>query len=252
MLPPSVPTIASNRPTGIRNIEIKSRIESELISISNSNQTEDLSLSNDSSPQSMALKWIIDEDELKMDANDENLVQRYVLALLYFSTSGNNWNDKGSFNWLSEYSECEWWDDTQSVQLKSGITCTEDGKVEIINLRLNGLLGTIPSEIVLLGFDLKELLLNENSLSGTLPTEIGDLSGLTRLELHLNDLEGTIPSEYGSMASLTRFWLIRNNIIGTLPIEFCSSSLTSPVGYDLFLDCSIECECLNGECGLCV
>merc|ERR1712151_763514 len=235
MLPPSVPTIASNRPTGIRNIEIKSRIESELISISNINQTEDLPLSNDSSPQSMALKWIIDEDELKMDANDENLVQRYVLALLYFSTSGNNWDS--SFNWLSEYSECEWWD---------GITCTEDGKVEIINLRSNGLLGTIPSEIVLLGFDLKELLLNENSLSGTLPTEIGDLSGLTRLEVQLNDLEGTIPSEYGSMASLIRFWFHQNNLIGTLPVDLSSS------GIALFLDCSIECECLNGYYGTCV
>ena len=150
----------------------------------------------------MALKWIIDEDELKMDANDKNLVQRYVLALLYFSTSGNNWDS--SFNWLSEYSECEWWDEFHSSKTNNGITCAEGGKVEIINLRSNGLLGTIPSEIVLLGFDLKELLLNENSLSGTLPTEIGDLSGLTRLEVHLNDLEGTIPSEYGSIANLSK------------------------------------------------
>ena len=133
--------------------------------------------------------------------NNENLVHLYVLAVLYFSTSGKSW--KVSLNWLSKYSECEWWHDSNVSPTNNGITCIEQGKVEIINLNFYSLQGKIPSEIVLLGSDLNELLLNENSLTGTLPTEIGDLSGLARLEVHMNDLEKTIPSEYGSIANLS-------------------------------------------------
>ena len=93
----------------------------------------------------------------------------------------------------------------QCISNKQWITCIEQGKVEIINLHFYSLQGKIPSEIVLLGSDLNELLLNENSLTGTLPTEIGDLSGLARLEVDMNDLEGTIPSEYGSIANLSKW-----------------------------------------------
>jgi Leucine-rich repeat (LRR) protein len=40
-------------------------------------------------------------------------------------------------------------------------------------------------------------------LNGTIPTEIGNLLNLTKLDFSLNKLEGPIPTEIGSMAALT-------------------------------------------------
>jgi hypothetical protein len=45
--------------------------------------------------------------------------------------------------------------------------------------------------------------IGENMLHGTIPTEIGNLSRLTKLDFNLNTLEGTIPTEIGNMAALT-------------------------------------------------
>ena len=48
----------------------------------------------DGSPQNMALQWIIHNDSRYVCPQDsEHLKQRYVMAVLYFSTEGNNWNE---------------------------------------------------------------------------------------------------------------------------------------------------------------
>lgn len=45
------------------------------------------------SPQSLALRWLIDDDSLYTCPDDSNLVQRYVMAVFYYSTSGDEWNE---------------------------------------------------------------------------------------------------------------------------------------------------------------
>ena len=52
-------------------------------------------LNNDNSPQNLALNWLVDDDLAKVcpstDADErEAIIQRYVLALFYYSTNGND------------------------------------------------------------------------------------------------------------------------------------------------------------------
>jgi hypothetical protein len=93
-------------------------------------------LSVPSSPQARALQWITDVDTLSLCPDDQNLIQRYVAAVFYYSTEGDNWtqcsapndlNDPSSISganadcnldikgggggskaWLSPVSECDW------------------------------------------------------------------------------------------------------------------------------------------------
>ena len=49
--------------------------------------------------------------------------------------------------------------------------------------------------------------LGYNALTGTLPTEMGQLTSLTGLYLSNNDLAGTIPTEMGRLTSLTGLYV---------------------------------------------
>ncbi|MBO1352143.1 MAG: putative Ig domain-containing protein, partial [Hormoscilla sp. GUM202] len=66
--------------------------------------------------------------------------------------------------------------------------------------------------------------LNRNSLSGTLPEELGDLSNLQKLRLQSNSLSGTIPSELGELGNLQDLGLYNNSLSGTLPSWIVSIS----------------------------
>ena len=83
-------------------------------------------------PVFMATSWIVDEDQLQVCPGDPNFTQRYVLALLYFSTSGDNWirctrNETSQCldeRFLSDSHECNW----------GGITCDSQNRVIKLNL----------------------------------------------------------------------------------------------------------------------
>ena len=49
--------------------------------------------------------------------------------------------------------------------------------------------------------------LDENLLSGTIPTELGRLANLTVLHLWGNQLTGQIPTQLGDLSSLTVLYL---------------------------------------------
>lgn len=53
-----------------------------------------------------ALDWLVDDDGLQISPDAPNLLQRYILALLYFATNGSNW--EFSYNWLGPVHECQW------------------------------------------------------------------------------------------------------------------------------------------------
>jgi hypothetical protein len=54
------------------------------------------------------------------------IVERYVLAVLYFATSGEGWGDQRNF--LSPSSVCEW------HMWERGVACNEDDLVVALNL----------------------------------------------------------------------------------------------------------------------
>ncbi len=91
-------------------------------------------------------------------------------------------------------------------------------------LNSNQLSGTIPSQIGNLG-NLYYLILEYNQLSGTIPSEIGNLANLQYLLLNGNQLTGTIPAWTGN--SLTNLWyldLSSNDLVGDIPSSIVNLS----------------------------
>jgi hypothetical protein len=43
------------------------------------------------SPQFLATRWIVEDDPLYLCPQDPTLIQRYVLAVFYYSTRGDRW-----------------------------------------------------------------------------------------------------------------------------------------------------------------
>ena len=93
------------------------------IALGISNQT---SLDLLGGPQKMAFDWILGRTNAKFDPSKDQaqIQQRYILATLFYSTGGFDWNQTG--NMLSSDDECAW--------LEQAINCTSDGSVAIIQL----------------------------------------------------------------------------------------------------------------------
>ncbi|KAK3242273.1 hypothetical protein CYMTET_48030 [Cymbomonas tetramitiformis] len=70
------------------------------------------------------------------------------------------------------------------------------------SLSANSLTGTVPTELGELTL-MTSLKLYDNSLTGTLPTELGELTLMTYLELSVNSLTGTVPTELGELTLMT-------------------------------------------------
>ncbi|CAH8361168.1 unnamed protein product [Eruca vesicaria subsp. sativa] len=59
-----------------------------------------------------------------------------------------------------------------------------------------------------------------NNISGSIPKEIGQISSLVLLLLNGNKLSGPLPSELGYLSNLNRFQIDENNITGSIPKSF--------------------------------
>ena len=132
-------------------------------------------------------------------------IERDALVALYNSTDGANWTD--NTGWFGETgTECSWY----------GVTCSS-GLVSSLNLGFNSLSGSIPAELGDLR-SLTSLYLTYNSLSG-IPAELGNLANLNRLALSNNSLTGNIPAELGNLENLTSLDLSSNSLSGSIPAE---------------------------------
>ena len=91
-------------------------------------------IANLDSPQYKAACWIINDDTRQLDPSNNSsqvaLVQRYVLAVLYYSTQGWAWHD--TFDFLSEKNECDWNNDYNGYIL--GVICDEAGIIHKLDL----------------------------------------------------------------------------------------------------------------------
>ena len=144
---------------------------------------------------------------------------REALMALYDATDGGNWTD--NTNWGTDEDLDEW----------DGVSTDSDGRVEILNLRDNGLSGDIPAELGDLGA-LKWLLFENNTdLSGSIPAELGDLGSLTWLAFANSALSGEIPAELGNLGALTVLVIIETSVTGGIPPEL--GNLSSLVALDL-------------------
>ena len=87
-----------------------------------------------------------------------------------------------------------------------------------------------PTEVTLWGEvysveDTDSLDLSNNQLTGSIPSEIGNLTNLTLLYLYENQLTGSIPSEIGNLTNLTYLKLSSNQLTGEIPESICDLNL---------------------------
>lgn len=150
---PTVSAAPSTSPTlpecGITPEERRAGILGILDQVADSNLIRD-----DSTPQGQATEWLISDDARRLCPDELKIVQRWVLAVMYFSTGGDSWFqcfdgdlDCGDFlpfvgddAFLSSSNECVW----------AGISCNADACVTEIEFEENNLAGTIPTELGLL------------------------------------------------------------------------------------------------------
>ena len=152
---------------------------------------------------------------------------REALVALYRATNGANWLN--SVNWLSAAPLDTW----------HGITTDGRGRVIELALSENMLSGEIPSELGNLT-NLDRLNLSFNMLSGSIPSELGNLTNLTRLNLSQNRFSGEIPPELGNLTNLERLylrdspispWAHPSHLSGEIPSEL--GNLTNLTELDL-------------------
>jgi hypothetical protein len=221
------------------------------------------SFSDSTSPQSRALDWLYLDmlsrstttstatTSRQRNPDEFKMLQRYVLAVLYYSTSGDGWDDPLGF--LLDDPECDWdvsdgyipsWYGYMDASLPEK-SCNDESHLIALSIGRNDLLGTIPKELALLTH-LKFLSLADNLLSSTIPTELAQLTNLRLLrivngqvvtgqipteiggelgrlldclDLSGNDLSGTIPTEFGKLTTLAGLWIHDNPRLGGIVPE---------------------------------
>ena len=143
---------------------------------------------------------------------------RAALIALYEATDGPNWVD--AENWLTDAPLGDWY----------GVDADDSGRVVGLSLDRNNLEGSMPTELGSLA-SLTRLELWQNNLTGPIPPELGNLTSLEWLWLFNNELTGSIPPELGNLISLTRLELWQNNLTGPIPPEL--SNLTELTNLEL-------------------
>lgn len=141
-------------------------------------------------------------------------------ALYDFFVGLNGCDWSLSTNWLMTNDVCTWY----------GISCDSNDEVYQINLSDNGLVGTIP-------------------------TSIGDLTSLERVDLQINSISGIIPTEIGDLPDMELLNLqynsFRNNIdstTGVITDSFCDIDIIAVDCEDpVFVSCPIACNCICGN-----
>ena len=140
---------------------------------------------------------------------------RAALEALYDATGGETWTN--GTNWKTAAPLGEW----------HGVMTDSSGRVIGLRLSSNSLTGSIPTDLGNLS-RLRSLSLGSNSLSGPIPAALGSLSNLESLFLFGNALTGQIPGTLANLSRIESLFLSSNELTGPIPTGLGSlSNLTS-------------------------
>ena len=144
-------------------------------------------------------------------------LDRAALVALYEATDGPNWLN--SDNWLTDAPLGEWYGvETDASGRVVGLDLAGEWDDEADQPIPHGLTGPIPPDLGNLT-GLENLILPLNHLNGPIPAELGNLAALKELHLYDNELSGPIPPELGGLANLERLTLFDNRLSGPIPAE---------------------------------
>lgn len=218
-------------------------------------------------PQNRAFVWLQDDvqaqDErqlrkarrnLKEISTFEKTIQRYAMAVFYYSTNGDDWTN--NTNWLSfNTSECLWANQISKNEIQRGSACDGDNRLTILDFEANNLQGTLPAELGLLKhlthFRIVHLQKKEtfglngggsSGFTGLIPKELGLATNMRVVELFGNDftdtlhghlfsqwtqletlnfansgLTGELPAAIGKLTNATQIVLGSNDFSGSVP-----------------------------------
>ena len=158
--------------------------------------SNNITLADPNSPQYKAVEWLA-QDKIDHGSNwsGYELLQRYVLRVLYVSTNGDNWSNNAPTTWfVGGLSVCQW------------------PEVNSVDLFCNGN-----------GQQVDRIDLGDDNLQGEIPSQLGQLTALTDLSLFDNQLTGTIPIALTQLTNLEALTLYNNNLTGQVPSGFCAA-----------------------------
>jgi len=196
--------IQPNLPSGISDpMEILQYISGSEIKLENS-------------PRNYAAQWLLESDKVPLPPTDSRFVQRYVMAVLYYSLNGENW--ERSEGWMGQDDICHWQHVCCMDRTRSHCMSRDEEIYErrvTIQLVNNNLEGTIPHE---LGWftDLYQINLQSNRIHGQIPSTISELKKLELFAVGSNNLDGYVPEELWSLDSLLGINLFGNKFEGSL------------------------------------
>eukprot|EP00978_Attheya_sp_CCMP212_P013843 scaffold34927_cov58-Attheya_sp.AAC.1 len=227
--PTPSPTAPPTNSCGITDDERKEELRKEVDTVS-----DPVSVGLPGMPQNSAYEWLVNDDTLFICPTDPTVIQRYVMAVFYFSTEGSRWreckapndfnspaeielanqacnitseygDDPKSNAWLTPESECTW----------GGTSCNTGTTMDSIDFQDNIIAGLLPSELGQLT-GLKNLALEEGLISGTIPSQIGSLQLLEILDLNVNSMRGAIPASLYTLENLIEFDIDTNDFSGSI------------------------------------
>eukprot|EP01094_Clydonella_sp_ATCC50884_P000682 TRINITY_DN10512_c0_g1_i2.p1 TRINITY_DN10512_c0_g1~~TRINITY_DN10512_c0_g1_i2.p1 ORF type:complete len:206 (+),score=14.51 TRINITY_DN10512_c0_g1_i2:26-619(+) len=139
-----------------------------------------------------------------------------ALRDIFEGCNGTGWKKASGWADTKVSDKCEWF----------GIVCDTDGRVTKLNLRSNGLKGSIPESISELAA-LEEMDLSFNDLEGSIPSSIGDMQQLKKITIMRTKLSGAIPPSLGALPNLELLYvrlgvvsfLVRRMMLGQLSLR---------------------------------
>lgn len=166
-------------------------------------------------PEYQALCWLMRNDTLYENYNvcDGTLLQRYVMALLYYTYKASI-----GFETLEPIDTCLW----------PGVTCDPRGRfVEELDLSGKGLKGHLVTELGLLT-RLRKIDLSNNKLQGIFDEKIFEyLPNLETFNVSFNKFGGGIPHGLLILPKIERIDLSNNLLVGVMPTLAYSQSIKS-------------------------
>ncbi|XP_008779677.2 receptor kinase-like protein Xa21 [Phoenix dactylifera] len=94
---------------------------------------------------------------------------------------------------------------------------TNCSKMTVLHIGENYLAGVLPNSISNLSTDMRLLLFENNQISGSLPSDIGNLKNLAVLYMDANLLTGNIPASLGYLKALHQLDMSLNSFSGQIP-----------------------------------